>query len=60
MNLCHLALMRNDKQANRKRDMRECNKLKDEHDKMAEEMQYLGKIHDGLLVKHRKLINECN
>ena len=59
-NQCHLALMRNENQDNRKRGACECNELIDEHNKMVEEMQHLGKTHNTLLIKHGKLINECN
>ena len=60
MNQCHLASTRNEKQVNREIGTCECNELIDEHHKMAKEMQYPGKNHNGLLVKHRKLTNDDN
>ena len=48
------------KQVNRKRGACECNELLDEHNKIVEEKQYLRKKHCGLLVNHRKLVNEHN
>ena len=49
MNQCHLAFMRNEKQVSHKKEKIECNELN-------EEMQYLGKNHNALLVKNRKLM----
>ena len=60
MNQCHLVLMSNEKQVNRKRGMCECNELIDECNKTVEEKQHLRKTYNRLLVKHRKLINEHN
>ena len=60
MNQCHLALMRNEKQANRKRETCECNMLIEEHNKLNEEMQHLWKNYNVLFVKHVKLIDAYN
>ena len=43
MSQCHLALIRNEKQDDRKRGTCEHNELKDESNKMIEEMKQLGK-----------------
>ena len=60
MNQFHLALMRNEKQVNRKIENREYKKLIEECDELNEEMQHLGNNCNAFLVKYRKMTNACN
>ena len=60
MNQCHLTLMRNENKVNRQRETCEYNELIDDYQRMEKEMKHLVKMHNGLRVKYRKLMNDHN
>ena len=55
---CHLTLMRNEKQVDWGKEVIECNELMDENEKKEKEMKQMAKMHDRLMAKYEKLMND--